>query len=139
IIEHERQDEHAHVDRSEQRIHTAVGAEAEEEVEGGNISSQVSFKRGDVEQGFKEADIVVEGRWFSASVHQGYIEPHAALAAFDAAGNVFIWNTTQGQFYIRDTVARMLKLPISKVRVVASEIGGGFGAKFGLLVPITVL
>jgi CO/xanthine dehydrogenase Mo-binding subunit len=124
------------VDRSEQHIHTAQGAESEKEVEAGNVSSQVDFKRGDIEQGFAEADVVFQGTFRSASVHQGYIEPHGGLAYMDPTGNLTMWMTSQGQFHCRDLAARVLGIPISKVRVIGTEIGGGFGAKFGLIVPI---
>ncbi|HUE75808.1 MAG TPA: xanthine dehydrogenase family protein molybdopterin-binding subunit, partial [Chloroflexota bacterium] len=142
VIRHEGSEEGVNIDRSEEQIHAAGAGELAEEDEideQTNISSQVNFKRGDVEQAFKEADVIVEGRWYSASVHQSYLEPHACLANWDAAGNVTIWNTTQSQFNVRDTIARLLRMPISKVRVLGTEIGGGFGAKFGLIVPIAVL
>lgn len=124
------------VDRSEMDIHTAVGSESRSDVEAGNVSSQVDFKRGDIEQGFAEADVVVQGAYRSASVHQSYIEPHGGLAYMDPSGNLTMWMTSQGQFHCRDLAARVLGLPISKVRVIGTEIGGGFGAKFGLIVAI---
>ncbi|HEY3078285.1 MAG TPA: xanthine dehydrogenase family protein molybdopterin-binding subunit [Chloroflexota bacterium] len=141
-IVHEGSEAGVHIDRSEEKIHTAgAGAldEQDETSELNNVSSQVHFKRGDVEQGFKEADAVVEGRWVSSSVHQSYLEPHATLAAWDAAGNLTIWCSTQAQFHIRDSMARMLRIPLTKVRVIGTEIGGGFGAKFGVMVPLCVL
>jgi CO/xanthine dehydrogenase Mo-binding subunit len=131
-----------HVDRSEEKLHAGGAGELEEEESGeelNNVSSQVHFKRGDVEQGFAEADAVVEGRWISSSVHQGYMEPHGTVAHWDAAGNVSIWTSTQSQFNVRDSIARQFKIPISKVRVVGTEIGGGFGAKFGGQAPLAVL
>ncbi|HEV8636122.1 MAG TPA: xanthine dehydrogenase family protein molybdopterin-binding subunit [Chloroflexota bacterium] len=141
-IVHEGSEAGVHIDRSEEKIHAGgAGAleEQDETAELNNVSSQVHFKRGDVEQGFKEADAVVEGRWISSSAHQSYLEPHATLASWDAAGNLTIWCSTQAQFHIRDSIARMFMIPISKVRVTGTEIGGGFGAKFGVMVPLCVL
>ncbi|MBM4418587.1 MAG: xanthine dehydrogenase family protein molybdopterin-binding subunit [Chloroflexi bacterium] len=141
-IVHEGAEEGVHIDRSEEQIHAGGAgglAEEDEIAELNNVSSQVHFKRGDVNAGFAQADFVVEGRWISNSVHQSYLEPHSTLAAWDAQGNLSIWCSTQAQFHIRDMIARMVKIPISKVRVVSPEIGGGFGAKFGVMVPLTVL
>src|SRR5262245_2492279 len=142
VITHEGSEAGIHIDRSEEKIHAAGAGSLEEEEETAelnNVSSQVHFKRGDVEQGFKEADAVVEGRWISSSVHQSYMEPHGTVAHWDAAGNVSIWSSTQSQFNVRDSIARQFKVPISKVRVVGTEIGGGFGAKFGGQAPLAVL
>ena len=84
---------------------------------------------GDVEQGFSDADIIVEREFTSLMVHQGYIEPHAATAVWNSNGQVTIWTCTQGQFAIRDQVALIFNLPMSRVKVVPLEIGGGFGGK----------
>lgn len=140
-IVHEGSEAGVHIDRSEEQIHAggAGGLKEEEDAEEmNNVSSQVNFTRGDVEQGFKDADAIVEGRWISSAVHQAYMEPHATLASWDSAGNLSVWTSTQGQFHIRDMLARQFHVPISKVRVTGTEIGGGFGAKFGVMAPLTV-
>ena len=62
-------------------------------------------------------------------VHQTYIEPHAVMAKFDASGRVTVWVPTQSQFVLRDGIAEIFKLPLIKVRVIPTEIGGGFGGK----------
>ena len=84
---------------------------------------------GNPEQGFEEADVVVEREYNTASVHQGYIEPHAATAFWSADGNLTIWCSSQGHFGIRENTARLLGIPVSKIKVVPMEIGGGFGGK----------
>jgi CO/xanthine dehydrogenase Mo-binding subunit len=142
VITHEGSEAGIHIDRSEEKIHAAGAGNLEEEEETeelNNVSSQVHFKRGDLEQGFKEADAIVEGRWISSSVHQAYMEPHGTVAHWDAANNVSVWSSTQSQFNVRDSIARQFKVPISKVRVTGTEIGGGFGAKFGGQAPLAVL
>jgi CO/xanthine dehydrogenase Mo-binding subunit len=121
------------VDRSEERGHVTAGVE-QKEAEGKptNIASQMNFKRGDVEAGFAEADIVVERTWRSAIVHQSYIEPHSTIADYDASGELSVWTSSQAPFYIRDELGQTLGLPENKIRVTATEVGGGFGGKIYL-------
>ncbi len=121
------------VDRSEERGHVTVDVE-QKEAEGKptNIASQMNFKRGDVEAGFAEADCVVEHSWRLAMVHQSYIEPHSTIADYDASGELSVWTSTQAPFYIRDELAQTLGIPENKIRVTATEVGGGFGGKIYL-------
>lgn len=95
-----------------------------------NVAAHMQHKRGDLEKGFKEAAVIVERDFKTAMVHQGYIEPHASTAVWRADDHVLVWTSTQGAFAIRDQVAGLLRLPVSKVRVTPTEIGGGFGGKF---------
>ena len=97
-----------------------------------NIASHFVFQQGDVEQGFKDADVVVEREFRTRPVHQGYIEPHSATARWDKDGRVTVWGSSQGHFAIRDFAAMVLGLSVSQVKVVPMEVGGGFGGK---LVP----
>ncbi|MEE8336579.1 MAG: xanthine dehydrogenase family protein molybdopterin-binding subunit [Dehalococcoidia bacterium] len=126
------------VDRSEEEAHVTLEVEAEEaEEKATNIASHVSFTRGDIEAGFAESDVVIERKWRSASMHQGYIEPHATVADYNAAsGELTVWTSTQGQFMVRDTIMRMLKWPETKLRVIGCELGGGFGGKMTLTSPL---
>src|SRR5437667_3118323 len=94
-----------------------------------NIAKRVEIKQGDMEAGFKQADIIVEREFKTAPVHQGYIEPHAVLATTSEDGTTELWCTTQGHYIVRAHCARLLGLDIGKVRVTATEIGGGFGGK----------
>src|SRR5438477_3075194 len=94
-----------------------------------NIAKRVEIVLGDVEAGFKQADVIVERDFKTAPVHQGYIEPHAALASVSEDGSAELWCCTQGHYIVRAHCARLLGLDIGKVRVTASEIGGGFGGK----------
>src|SRR5262245_28385709 len=94
-----------------------------------NIAKHVQFKKGDVEEGFKQAAVVIEREFHTATVHQGYIEPHNAIALWNPDGAVTIWCSTQGAFTVRAQVAELLGIPLSRVRVVPAEIGGGFGGK----------
>lgn len=94
-----------------------------------NIAGHIQFKRGDLDQGFKEAHVIVEREYNTQSVHQGYIEPHSSTAEWSSDGHLTIWTSTQGSFAIRDSTAAVLGIPESMVKVVPMEIGGGFGGK----------
>ena len=94
-----------------------------------NVAKHIVFSHGDVEAGFAEADHVVEREFKTATVHQGYIEPHAATALWNQDGQITIWASTQGSFTCRQQTAELLQVPISRVKVVPCEIGGGFGGK----------
>ena len=65
-------------------------------------------------------------------VHQGYIEPQNATAQVNPDGQITIWCSTQGSFGVREQTAEILEMPVSKIRVVPMEIGGGFGGKVGV-------
>jgi CO/xanthine dehydrogenase Mo-binding subunit len=94
-----------------------------------NIAKRLDFGKGDIAAGFREAEIVVERKYTTQAVHQGYIEPHAALASASEDGQVQVWSTTQGHFQVRGFCARLLNIETSQIRVTPSEIGGGFGGK----------
>ena len=94
-----------------------------------NVNHHVRHALGDVAQGFASADLIVEREFHTATVHQGYIEPHNATALWNNDGRVHVWCSTQGSFVVRDVVACVLDLPLQKVKVTPMEIGGGFGGK----------
>lgn len=105
-----------------------------------NIATHLHFEQGDVRQGFAEAAVVVERQFRTASVHQGYIEPHAAVAQWGEDGQVRLWCSTQGSFTARQQTAELFHLPVSKVKVIPCEIGGGFGGKIPVYVePIAAV
>ena len=94
-----------------------------------NVAYRHQFGHGDVEKGFKAADVVIERTFRTEATHQGYIEPHACLGDLRADGSADIWCCTQGHYMVRTMCASLLGLDISRLRVTASEIGGGFGGK----------
>ena len=105
-----------------------------------NIASHVQYKRGDLEQGFGEADVIVEREFTTESVHQGYIEPHPSTGYWAPDGHLTIWTSTQGHFGVRAQCAALLRTPESTVKVVPMEIGGGFGGKISTyLDPVVAL
>ena len=97
--------------------------------ESSNIANHFYFEMGDIEQGFKDADIVVEREFRTQSVHQGYIEPHTATVNWGPDGDITVWSSSQGHFNVRDQVALVCGVPISRIKAIPMEIGGGFGGK----------
>ena len=105
-----------------------------------NVASHFQHKLGDVDEGFSGADVVIEREFHTATVHQGYLEPHNATVFWSQDGRVTIWCSTQGPFEVRDATASILGLEISDVKLVPMEIGGGFGGKFAAyLDPVAAL
>src|SRR5438874_1863920 len=105
-----------------------------------NVQVRMLFEKGKPDDGFKQADIIVEREFRTSSVHQGYIEPHAAVAMWNEDGRLKIWCATQGAFNARQQVAELLQIPVSQVVVVPCEIGGGFGGKIAVyLEPVAAL
>lgn len=105
-----------------------------------NIANHFQHKQGDPKKGFAKADVVIEREFETATVHQGYIEPHNATAQWNEEDHVTIWTSTQGAFSVRDQCAEILQVPLSKIKVVPLEIGGGFGGKISVyLAPVAAL
>ena len=107
---------------------------------GTNIANHFEFKLGDIDQGFQDADVIVEKETATVAVHQGYIEPHCGTAQWHEDGSLTIWSSSQGQFMVRDYTARLVGIPVSKVKAIPMEIGGGFGAKLTVYMePVAAL
>ena len=105
-----------------------------------NVAKHLQFQQGDIEKGFAEADEVVEKEFKTATVHQGYIEPHNATALYKSDGHLTVWCSTQGSFEVRDQLEKILQMPVSDIKVVPMEIGGGFGGKIPVyLEPVAAL
>ncbi len=105
-----------------------------------NIAAHNQFKGGDIDAAFAEADVVIEREFTTSMVHQGYIEPQVSTASWNADGTLTIWTSTQGAFAVRGLVAEILRHPVSSIRVVPMEIGGGFGGKLPIyLDPVAAL
>ena len=94
-----------------------------------NIAKRSQYGHGDAEEGFKQADFIVERSFKTEQTHQGYIEPHACVANASSDGTADLWVCTQGHFVYRQHCAQLLGMDVSKLRVTSSEIGGGFGGK----------
>lgn len=94
-----------------------------------NVAGHYRTQMGDVAQGFAQAKVIVEREFHTSTVHQGYIEPQNTTALYKTDGQLTIWCSTQGAFMVRNQLSDILQIPVSKIRVVPMEIGGGFGGK----------
>jgi len=97
--------------------------------DGHNIHKLVSLEFGDVEAGFREADLVREDVFFFEGNTHLPMEQHAAVAQGGPDGKLTLWSSTQTPHYVHRTLARVLGLPMSRIRVIATPNGGGFGGK----------
>ncbi len=99
-----------------------------EAAEAGNVFNHMVIRKGDVARGFAEADVIVEGEYRVGYQEHVYIEPQGVIA-FLEDGGMAIYGTLQCPFYVQTAVAAVLGLPLSRVRVVQTATGGGFGGK----------
>lgn len=95
----------------------------------GNVLFESSIEEGDVEQGFAQCDVVVEGTWETPAQHHAYLETNGCLAEVNAAGHITIHATCQSVHHIQQRVAEELGEPMSRIRVIATRVGGAFGGK----------
>lgn len=103
---------------------------------GTNLCSHFKLRRGDVEEGFREADFVFEDVFRSPAAQHVPLEPHVTVAQF-FQGKLTIWTSTQMPHAIRSQMAELFNLPLARVRVIVETLGGGFGSKGSLrLEPI---
>lgn len=100
---------------------------------GTNIATHLKLRKGNIEEGFSKADVVVENTYYEPLISQGYLENWVGIARVKRDGTVEIWSSHQSPFAVRNLLATSLGLPIHKVIVHHMYIGGGFGGKAGLL------
>ncbi len=105
-----------------------------------NVADHFRWTKGDVSEGFARCDQIVVREFDTATVHQGYIEPHNVTAFWNHDERLHIWCSTQGSFVVRDVTSKILGIPVSSIRVVPTEIGGGFGGKIPVYMePVAAL
>ena len=107
-------------------------------VPGTNVANHLKVRTGDVDKGFSESDIVYEGTYTTQAVHHVYLEPNAHVAQFTSDGRLNLWADTQSTYLSRLKLSETLGLPMSKIRVMATHVGGGFGGKHFQGQPETV-
>src|SRR5512132_19395 len=95
----------------------------------GNIHKKVSLEFGNVEEGFAEADLIREDTFFYEGNTHLPMEQHAAVGNFDPDNKLALWSSTQTPHYVHRALAKVLELPASHIRVIATPNGGGFGGK----------
>jgi 4-hydroxybenzoyl-CoA reductase subunit alpha len=94
-----------------------------------NICAEVHQEFGDVEKGFAESDLIHEHRFINKRQDAAFLEPNNAVAVYDHHGYLTLYSSTQVPHYVQRTVAMVLKIPVGRVRVIKSYVGGGFGPK----------
>lgn len=99
---------------------------------GGNNGALLEADRGDVEQAFLDSDRIFEETYHSQAINQGFLEPMACVVDLEANGRLTVYASTQGSYQIRTQLASVLDMPIARIKVIAMEMGGGFGAKLRL-------
>ena len=94
-----------------------------------NIAEHQEFILGDADEALKNAHVVVERTFNTATVHQGYIEPDSEAVWVRQDGKVTVWANTQGTHLQRRELAHVLGIPIKTINVIPTEVGGAFGGK----------
>ena len=96
---------------------------------GTNVCHQFDYARGRGAGGFAEAALTLEDTYTFPRVQHYSMEPHGAIAAWDAEGGLTVWASTQNPFSVRAELAKMFGLPASRIRIAVPLLGGGFGGK----------
>ena len=99
-----------------------------------NLAAEIRIDIGDVEVGFTEADLIIEGTYHVPKVQQAHIEPHVVVTYWDEDDRLVIRTSTQVPFHLRRQLAPVLGLPPKRIRVIKPRIGGGFGGKQEVLI-----
>lgn len=94
-----------------------------------NLVKHIPIRKGDIDKGFAESDLIVEHTYETQQVEHAYLEPEAGLAYVDADGVVTVQSPSQNITHHRHMLSGILNLPINKVRMIMSPVGGGFGGK----------
>ena len=94
-----------------------------------NLAAHIRIDIGDVEKGFRDADVIFEANYEVPKVQQAHIEPHVVVTYWDEDDRLVIRTSTQVPFHVRRMMAPVLGLPVKRIRVIKPRIGGGFGGK----------
>ncbi len=94
-----------------------------------NVFAHNRWSKGDIEDGFRTADLIFEHTFTAQLMHQGYIEPHACVVHIDDSGRAQIWANNKGPFMLRNQLAAVWDVPKEKINVNPTSIGGDFGGK----------
>ena len=94
-----------------------------------NGLTRLQWKKGDVEKGFREADLVLEHTFITPARHQGYLEPHAATVAIEPDGRIQVWASVKNPFGVRSQLSKCLSIPEERIRMNPVNVGGEFGGK----------
>ena len=102
-----------------------------------NVFAYLKWGKGNIEEGFKQADLVVENTFTTQVTHQSYLEPHACVVKADASGSAEIWSCSKTPFAVRGQLANCIGIAKEKLIFHPTHIGGDFGGKGGFMdVPV---
>jgi CO/xanthine dehydrogenase Mo-binding subunit len=102
-----------------------------------NVFAYLKWGKGNVEEGFKQADMIVENTFTTQVTHQCYLEPHACVVKADASGSAEIWSCSKTPFAVRGQLANCIGIAKEKFVFHPTHIGGDFGGKGGFMdVPV---
>jgi carbon-monoxide dehydrogenase large subunit len=102
-----------------------------------NVFAFQNWSAGDLDSGFKEADLVLEHTFRTSLAHQGYIEPHSVVVSVDGSEQIDIWASCKAPFRVKSHLSRQLDIPKERIRVHVVAVGGDFGGKGALMdIPI---
>ena len=94
-----------------------------------NAFVQLTWKKGDVVEGFRQSDVVVENTFHVAAVHQAYIEPHCCIVRVNGDGSTDVWASTKSPYALREQVGNAMNIAPSHIVVHPCYVGGDFGGK----------
>ena len=102
-----------------------------------NAFAHITWEKGDIEQGFRESDLVFEHTFNAQLMHQAYIEPHACVVSAEGSGHVRIWANNKDPYMLPGQLAAVWSVPAESIVLNPSTIGGDFGSKGSFMdVPI---
>src|SRR5262245_35694209 len=94
----------------------------------GNIGTHERVRRGNVDEGFAQSDMIAEDHFTFPMVYHYAMEPHSAIAQYDE-NEITVWSSAQHPFQVRGDIAKVFKVPTSRVRMIINYLGGGYGSK----------
>ncbi|MHA2224492.1 MAG: xanthine dehydrogenase family protein molybdopterin-binding subunit [Candidatus Hodarchaeales archaeon] len=109
-------------------------------VPGTNIANLFKLRKGNLEEGFSQVDLVLENTFSMPQVSHAYLEPIVSIGLYRSDGTIEVWSSAQSPFTVRYLLGVTFAIPITNITVNAPYIGGGFGGKAGLnFEPLVVL
>lgn len=94
-----------------------------------NKRLHIKVRKGNIEEAFKKADIIIEGEYFTPSVEHAYMETESCVSMFDEDGILTVYTGSQSSISMQEAISESLDIPLEKVRVILSTTGGAFGGK----------
>ncbi len=109
-------------------------------VPGTNIANLFNLRKGDIDKGFSQADLVIKNTYSMPQVAHAYLEPLTSIGHYRADGTIEVWSSAQSPFTVRYLLGVIFGVPISNITIHTPFLGGGFGGKAGLnFEPLVVL